>query len=73
MAGWLDGDNPVLPHFEGQFLYQSIDKRRPVLVQERDESDGALLGVTVREGPGARPDELAAQRLIAALRSLDRS
>ena len=29
----LDGDNPVMPHVQGQFLGQPVNERRTALVQ----------------------------------------
>src|SRR3954447_18897936 len=62
----LDGDNPVMPHVEGQFFVESIDESRAVLIQERDEPDRAFLRVTVGKHQGTCADELAAERLVAA-------
>src|SRR5262249_9794943 len=66
-----DGDNPVMPEVERQFLVQTIDQRRPVLVQERDEAYRPLLSVPAREGERPRVDELPAEGFVAALRRLN--
>ena len=68
---FLYNDNPVLSEFQREFLVQSIDERRSILVQKGHESDGAFLRVTVwkRERPGA--DELPPERLIASLRGVN--
>src|SRR4051794_6886423 len=67
----LDRDNPVASHVEWKRFVQPLDERRSVLVEERHESDGPLLGVAVGEGEGARVHELAPQRLVAALGRLN--
>src|SRR5438309_9577172 len=68
----LDRDNPVRPHVERQFLPEPFDEGVAVLVQEPDEGNRPLLGVTVGEGEGARALKLTPQRLVAALRRLNR-
>src|SRR6185503_11116918 len=67
----LDRDDPVTTEVERQLFVQTIDERRAVLVEERDEPDGPLLGVAAREGERAGVDELAAQRFVAALGGLN--
>src|SRR5262245_20122867 len=66
-----DRHNPVVAYVEGQALAQSFDERGSVLVEERHEPDGSLLGMTVREGTCTRVKELTAQRLVAPFCSLD--
>src|ERR1700722_42431 len=66
-ASGLDGDNPVAPEVERQLLVQAFDERGAVLVQERQEADGAFLGVAAGKGERPRVHELPAQRFVAAL------
>src|SRR5687767_144985 len=54
-----------------QLVHQPIHQRRPVAVEEPHETDLAFLRVTLGEGEGLRPLELAAQRLVAPLRRLN--
>ena len=51
----LDADNPVMPRIERELRIEPIDEGRPVLVQEGDETDGALLRVALRELFGVIP------------------
>ena len=59
------------PRSRGSSSFEAIDERRTVLVQERDETDGALLRVAVGKGERPGADVLAAQRFVAPLRGLD--
>src|SRR5579872_6880446 len=67
----LDRDNPVAPEIERQLLVQAFDERRAVQVQEREETDRALLRVAAGEGERARVDELAPECFVAPLRGLN--
>jgi hypothetical protein len=67
----VDGDNPVTPEIERELLVQTIDERRAVLIQERDEPDGSLLCVAAGEGEGSCVNELPPQRFIAPLCGLN--
>src|SRR5262245_53621787 len=68
----LNGDNPVRPHVERQFLPEPFDERLSVLVQEPHERDRPLLRVPVGESQRARALELATQRVVLFLRGLNR-
>src|SRR5256885_14209251 len=64
-----DGNNPVIPQIERQFLVESFDERRPVLVQKGDETNRSFLRVPVGECERARVNELPPQRFVAPLGS----
>src|SRR5215471_14667360 len=67
----LDADNPVMPGIERELRLQPIDERRSVLIQKGDESDRALLLVSLRERKSPRPRVLTPERLVAAFRGLN--
>src|SRR5262245_31741507 len=67
----LDADNPVLPGIERKLRVQAIDQCRPVLVEERDETDRPLLRVTLREGERPRASVLTAKRFVPSFRRLN--
>src|SRR2546429_9541011 len=56
---------------EGELLVQPFYERGPVLIEEGYEADRALLRVATGEGQRAGANELAPQRLVAALGRLD--
>src|SRR5690242_427968 len=68
----LDGDNPVGSKVERQLLEQTFNERRPVLVQEGDESDRTLLRRAAGKRERLRTTELTAQCLVTPLRRLNR-
>src|SRR5439155_21242479 len=59
------------PEIERQLFVQTIDERRAVLVQERDEADRPLLRVAAGKGERSCVNELPPQRFIAPLRGLN--
>src|SRR5206468_3486962 len=67
----LNCHNPMTAQVERQFLVQTFDERRTVLVQEPHEPDSAFLRVTVWKGERACVDELSPQRFVTPLGRLD--
>src|SRR5438876_4706726 len=67
----LDGNDPVPAEIERQLLLEAIDESRAVLIEERDEADGAFLRVPAGEGKRSSVDELPAQRFVAPLGGLN--
>src|SRR5262245_2442988 len=70
-SGFLDRDNPVPPEVERELLVETVDERRSVLVQERDETNCTLLCVSAGEGECACVHKLASKCLVTPLRSGD--
>src|SRR5262249_54769602 len=64
-------DNPMPSQVEGELLVQPFYERRPVLIEEGDEADRALLRVAAGAGQRAGMHELTPQRFVAPLRCLD--
>src|SRR5581483_11869680 len=56
-----DRDDPVPSHIYRQFLVQTLDERRAVLVEEGNEPDRPLLGVAAGEGQRPGVHELTPQ------------
>src|SRR6476659_6539772 len=70
-SGFLDRDNPVPPEVERELLAETVDERRSVLVQERDETNCTLLSVSAGKGECACVHELAPKCLVAPLGGRD--
>ena len=56
---------------ERKALEQPIDQRRPVSVEEEDAGERSLLRMPMRKRLRLRSGELAAQRFVTLLRSVD--